>query len=266
MAPVRAILAAWTLLTIVPLPRAIARRLHPEDWAHGAAAFPLVGLVVGAIVAGVAHVAIDLLGPYAGAAVAVVAGAILTAGLHLDGLADCADALGARGSGEGQRRRRLEILRDSATGAYGTLALASALLLQTTTIATLSLAGATGMVVAIVLAAVLARTAGIVHARLLPSARPLGLGAAFRVHRDALAAAVTLTLLLTGGIAAFWVADQHELAGIAEPAAALGGTALALALTTRLAHTHLGGRTGDTIGATIALAETFALIGFLAAR
>lgn len=266
MAALRAIVAAWTLLTIVPLPRTVTRRLHPEDWAHGAAAFPLVGLVLGVLVAGVAHIAIDLLGPYAGAAVAVVAGAILTAGLHLDGLADCADALGARGSGEAQRRRRLEILRDSATGAYGTLALASALLLQVTTIAALSLAGATGMAAAIVLAAVLSRTAGLLHARLLPSARPLGLGAAFRVHRDALAVAALSAVVALAGISALWVVDQHELAGLAEPAAALGGAALALALTTRLAHSRLGGRTGDTIGATIVVAEVFALIGFLAAR
>lgn len=266
MAAFRAILAAWTLLTVVPLARPLARRLHPEDWGHGAAAFPLVGLVLGALIAGIAHVAIDLLGPYAGAGVAVVASAVLTAGLHLDGLADCADALGARGSGEAQRRRRLEILRDSATGAYGTLAIASALLLQTTTVAALSLAGATGMVAALVLAAVLGRTAGIVHARLLPSARPLGLGASFRVHRNALAIASLTALLIVGAISALWVADQHELAGLAEPAAAVGGAMLALALTTRLAHTRVGGRTGDTIGATIVLAEVFALVGFLAAR
>ncbi|MBO9533873.1 MAG: adenosylcobinamide-GDP ribazoletransferase [Solirubrobacteraceae bacterium] len=266
MRAARAVAAAWSLLTILPLPRSVSRRLEASDWARCGAAFPLVGLALGLLVAAIAHVGIDLLGTEAGAAVAVIASAILTAGLHLDGLADCADALGARGSGEAQRRRRLDILRDSATGAYGALALISALLLQTTTIASLSLAGATGMVVALTLALPLARTAGVVHAALLLPARRSGLGASFAVSRGALITALVGALLITGAISAAWVVDQHELRGLAEPVAALVGAAVAVAVTTRLAAAKLGGRTGDTIGATIVLAETLALLGFLAAR
>lgn len=264
MRALRAIGAAWSLLTIVPIPGALGRRLGPEDWSRSAAAFPLVGLVLAALLAVFGHVAVDALGATAGAALTVAASAILTAGLHLDGLADACDALGARGSGDDQRQRRLEIMRDSGTGTYGTLALIFALLLQTTALATLAIAGGAAFALALLIALPLGRTAGIVHAAQLQPARSSGLGASFAAPPAALLVAGVLTVVLWGGAAAVWVADQDVLDAIDAPIMAVTGALLALGATTRLARAKLGGRTGDTIGATIVVAETLALLGFLA--
>lgn len=90
-------------------------------------AFPIVGLVVGLIAAAVGQVLLGF-----GAPSVIVAGAVLlimvlvTGALHEDGLADVADGLGGGHSVE----RKLEIMRDSSTGAYGVIALVFSLLLR----------------------------------------------------------------------------------------------------------------------------------------
>jgi adenosylcobinamide-GDP ribazoletransferase len=230
------------LLTVLP----VRARTDPHGLGGGAAWFPAVGALVG-LGAGAIRVAAEpTLGAGVAAVLAVAALVAITGGLHQDGLADCADALGAR---EG-RERRLAVMRDSSTGAFGTLALALWALLYVAALAALPRHDA---IHALVVAAALGRWAAVVHSAASFSARTEGLGAAFVPGRMGLAAA-------TGSAAALAIA-----LGPAAGAAALGAAALVAAGTTAWARAAVGGHTGDTLGATVALAEVtsvLVLLGF----
>ena len=233
---------ALAFLTVVPVR---TRALGPRGLAGAAAWFPLVGAAVGAL-AGGARAAFDpLLGPTPATLLALAALVGITGALHQDGLADTADGLGARGD----RERRLAAMRDSALGAYGVLALIAWALLMLAALQPLPVHKAVGALIA---AAALARWAALLHAVAAPSARMDGLGAQFHPGRAALAAA-TLTALAVAGLAA------GSLPGLAATAAALAAAALSV-LTARRA---LGGRTGDTLGATVALAELLVCLTLL---
>ena len=109
-------MAAAMILTRIPVP-------WPEDLTPNTArsywAFPLIGIAVAIlpVFIGTALAASGL--PLMAAAAVIVLGIIiLTGGLHQDGLADLADGLGGRDA-----QHRLQIMRDSSIGSYGTLAL-----------------------------------------------------------------------------------------------------------------------------------------------
>src|SRR5690606_38917534 len=115
---VRRLALALSFLTRLPLARIAGDEV---DVGRAVAVFPPVGVALGTIVAGVAWLLADRLPASVLAVLLVALIAALTGGLHLDGLADTFDALGASGDAE----RRLAVLRDSRIGAHG----ASALLL-----------------------------------------------------------------------------------------------------------------------------------------
>jgi adenosylcobinamide-GDP ribazoletransferase len=233
--------AAFAFLTIVPVPASAAS----ADLSFGVAWFSLVGAAVGALAGGVRVLAGLALGPTAATVLAMIALVIVTGALHQDGLADTADGLGARGS----RARRLEVMRDSSTGAFGALALiAWALLLY----ATLTSLDGDRALRALVVACALARWAALVHAAATSPARSDGLGAALHVGRVALAVATLLA-----AIAALAVC------GLAPGAAAIGASAVVAALSVVFARRTLGGRTGDTLGATVAIAEVVVCVVLL---
>ncbi|MEU4222627.1 adenosylcobinamide-GDP ribazoletransferase, partial [Actinoplanes sp. NPDC026623] len=111
---------ALTTLTVLPVR---AGRVDRRAAAVAMSVAPLVGALLGAVLAGL----FVLLGqgPVA-AAVTVAAGALLTRGLHLDGLADTVDALGSYRD----RERALEIMKKPDIGPFGVAAIALALLIQ----------------------------------------------------------------------------------------------------------------------------------------
>ena len=90
---------------------------HPEDeTAIGRSVpwFPVVGSLVGAAT-GLVYLGLDdVIAPSTAAIVAVAVGAVITGGLHEDGLADTFDGLGGP-----DPARRLEIMRDSRIGTFG---------------------------------------------------------------------------------------------------------------------------------------------------
>jgi adenosylcobinamide-GDP ribazoletransferase len=178
--------------------------------------------------------------PLVGALVALVWVAI-TGALHLDGLADCCDALLATTSHE----RRLEILRDPRHGTFGVVGLVLALLLK-------SLAAGMVTPMALLLAPVWARWMLLFAAR-QPQARSEGMGASFAagVTSEVLvvAAALPVLLLFFGG--------GHGLAG-----AALA-TATMLALV-EFSKRRLGGVTGDVYGLVVEACEVVMLLAFAA--
>lgn len=242
----RQLAAATTFLTRVPLGRRVA--VGAGDIARGAWAFPLVGagagLVAGGVVDGLEHVVPPLLA----AALGVAVGALVTGAMHHDGLADAADALGGW-----SRERSLEIMRDHAVGAYGTLALVLVVLVDVAALG--SLAGEADVAVLAAAAFASARAAMLPLALVLPSARPGsgqgrvldGMGRARAAAGLALAAAV----VLAAGVDAFW--------GML----AVGLTTLACGLFCRR---WLGGLTGDLLGATAKLGESAFLVVVVAVR
>ncbi len=213
--------------------------------AAAARAFPIAGAILGLILAGLYHIAI-LLGFNAllAAALVLAASALLTGALHEDGLADCCDALGARGN----RDSKLAILRDSRIGSFGTLGLIFASLIKIAALSELARPGfAAGALIA---AHALARAVlPMILYRLAP-ARSDGLGhGAGRPER----ADVSWSLGLGFAIAILAVTPIPALAAIA---AALAAAFLVGALARR----HLGGHTGDVLGAAEQMAEIAILV------
>ncbi len=227
---------AITLLTAVPLPGSRAAAEVPGRRTAAAALCwaPFLGLALGGVAAGVllacraAHT-----GSLLAAVLAIAVLAILTRGLHLDGLADLADGLGSRKPAE----QALEIMKQSDVGPFGVVTLVLTLLVQVSALARAEQLGRGPL--AIVAAAMTARLAITLACRRgVPAARPGGLGSlvAGTVH-PATAAALGLAAI-GGGLALGWI----------YAAAIAVGLALSLALTS-LAVRRLGGITGDVLGA-----------------
>ncbi len=208
------------------------------------AAYPFVGLVLGVLIMLAYWVSQAILPPLVSAALIVVTWAVLTGGLHLDGWADCCDALPATVTQE----RRLEILKDPRLGSFGGIGLALLLMCKFAAVASLPHASTTP-ISALILAPTLGRWAIVNVAAVFPLARPDGMAAHFRAglsRRElmwvTLTAALVCGALGWGGLVAF--------VGAAVTAIALG----------RWATSRLGGVTGDVYGATCELVEVVVLV------
>src|SRR5436190_2134265 len=189
MQAVRPFLAAVAFLTRIP----IRLQIDGADVARGAVFFPLVGAGIGAAVGGTVYGLAQVLPALPAAALGIAVGVVLTGALHLDGLADTADALGGM-----TRDRALEIMRDHRIGAYGAIALMLDLLVKTTALAGLANGG--HVVRSALAAGALSRAVPVVLGRSLRSVREDGAGAAFRVSTTAacLAALIGGALALVG--------------------------------------------------------------------
>ncbi len=248
-------LAFGTLTAIrVPAPRVVDRGV-----ARGAMLLaPAVGLVLGALAVVVLDgvrllapdsrpaVGVDLLA----AVLAVGALALLTRGLHLDGLADTADGLGVKGAGPDAASRRLEVMRAPDVGAFGVATTVLVLLVEVAALTVCSTAGAG--TVGLLGAMVLSRLAATWCATpLLSPARTDGLGSV--VSRTVpVAAALAVTLLTAAGLVVLGLLDDDggpRLALALVGAAVLGlGAAATVVLR---AVRRFGGVTGDLIGAAV---------------
>ncbi len=95
--------------------------------AHSAWTFPIVGALIGTILAAEFLVLQTFFPPALSAVIIVGTWVIMTGGLHLDGWTDCWDALAAPVSVE----KRFEILKDSRLGTFGALGLILLLAVKT---------------------------------------------------------------------------------------------------------------------------------------
>lgn len=231
----RSFLGAVSLLTRIPA-RGDADTERTVPW------LPIVGALIGAEVAGV-YAALGLaVAPLPSATVAIVAGILLTGALHEDGLADTADAFGARVD----RERTLEIMKDPHNGTFGVLALAASVFARIAAVAGMNPAAAA---VALPAAHALGRSTSAVLMWLLPSAGD-GLGARYsaRVARRHAGTAYVSGLAVAFGLLGPWGAAGALIAGVAS---AVAGS---------LALRKIGGVTGDVLGAAEQLAEVGILL------
>ena len=193
------------------------------------------------------------------AVLAVGALALLTRGLHLDGLADTADGLGVKGVDSGVVERRLAVMRAPDVGAFGAVTLVLVVLAQVVALAACTAAGLG------VMALVLATTTGRLGATWcctvgVPSARPEGLGAtvAGSVPRAA-AAAATVAVLAGAVLLGRLGAEDGVRRSLVLVVAVLAGLAAGALLLHRCV-TRLGGITGDVLGAVVELTTTAVLL------
>ena len=237
-----AFVAALQFLTIWPWPRRAMR--SPEEIGSSAIFFPVVGLLLGVALALLDFFLERFASPGLAAVLVVALLAWLTRGLHLDGLGDTFDGLGAGG----ERERVLRIMDDSHSGAVGLIAIVLVLLLKIHALESIE----TGRWRALLTAPLLARWAMVLLAYRSQSAKP-GLGAAFLEHLNGkhVLIATVVTFIAAGAL--------------------LGGTAIALVVWVALLsfvskhyfHRRLGGVTGDTFGALGEVGEASVLV-FLA--
>lgn len=246
--PSRELAAAFGQLTRIPLGRFLP---HPAtvDQAAAVWAYPVVGLCVGTVSGVVYEVAIRLgMTPLLAAAWGLAANALLTGGLHEDGLADTADGLG----GGHTPARRLDIMRDSRIGSYGALALVLALLIRASAIAAIAPART---LVAFAVAGMLGRAAMVLVMRGIAPARPDGQAASLGMiprgpARAAGAIAIFGVLVLVRLRLAIWLLLATAVVGL---------------LWSRLLRRAIGGYTGDTLGTVEIFVECLALT-MMAAR
>jgi adenosylcobinamide-GDP ribazoletransferase len=240
---VRGLILALQFLTRLPTPR--VPDFRPEELAASAGWFPVVGALVGVAVAGAVIVG-ALVDPWLGAFAGLLVWVWITGALHLDGLADLADALGAA---HRDPQRLLEVLRDPHIGTFGVVAIVLALLAKLVLLALvakhLALPGAApaAPVAALALVAAWARFGAVVWSQTLP---PLAPGSAERFAWHARRAS-----LVGWAIALLAVTFWLFLPLVAAP--------LALGLWWVLLKRRLGGMTGDCLGAGVEACETVLL-------
>ena len=239
---------ALSFLTILPV--APSRGLQDTDFGRTSAFFPLTGWLIGAFLLAAAWLAdwarLDTL---VTATVLVGFEAWLTRGLHLDGLADLFDGLG----GGDVPERRLAIMKDSATGAFGVIGLVCILLIKVNCLSVL-LADFAGNAILLAASPAAARLAmaGLAFNSVYP--RQNGTGHAFvgKVKGSDLLIGIIMTFPV---VAAGWV-------GVVVAFAAQ----LPALWLRRKAHRAFGGVTGDVLGASCELGEAagwFAALVFL---
>ncbi|MEB4593487.1 adenosylcobinamide-GDP ribazoletransferase [Candidatus Thiothrix sp. Deng01] len=232
---------AWLAVAFLTrLPTPDLGKLEAEDFAHSALFYPWVGALVGALLC-----LPWLLFPHAPAlllaAILTALWAGLTGGLHLDGLADSADAwLGGFGDEEKTHR----ILKDPLTGAAGVIAVVSVMLLKFAALAAL-LEGGQGLL--ILCAPIMGRALILLLFLTTPYVRAGGLASAVTTHLPRATAWGTASACLAAGIVVSAWGTAAMLTGFW--------------LLRRLMLQRLQGCTGDTAGATVECGEMFWLVG-----
>lgn len=232
---------AWKFLTIFPGPA--FRGKSPVRLGSSLPWFPLVGLILGAILMGLDQM-FDLFLPHlVNSALLLATLVILTGALHLDGFIDTCDGFAVKSSAAD----RLKVMADSYAGGFGVCGGACLLILKMSCIVSLP---DELRAVGLLLTPALARW-GVTYAILaFPSAREGGLGDLFRQGTSwTMMPAVTMIALVIASAFLSWIGP-----------ALVAGLWLVTFFIARGLSARLGGLTGDTYGAIIELSEVAVLM------
>jgi len=232
---------AVTFLTRLPLP--ITAEVTPVDLQASMGWYPLVGLVLGAVGAGLFAVGRLLFPAPVVAALVIILLEAFTGALHLDGFMDTCDGLG---SGK-PRERALEIMKDSRVGAMGVFGAVAVIVLKVAALATFATPQA-ALVLCIGWPA--ARALPIWNVSLFPYARAAGTGGAFTEGKSQWA---LIFATLSAVIIAVFFGGVHGLLLL------LLAILLTLLIQANIAL-KLHGLTGDVYGMGIEMVETLVLL------
>ena len=232
---------ALQFLTRLPVPA--AHDVNDRHIGYSVLFYPLVGLIIGAVLATLHWLLIGT-PVLLTAALLLVTWILITGGLHLDGLADSADAWAG---GLRNRERTLAIMKDPCCGPMGVVALVALLIVK---FAALESLVSTGNWIALLIAPVLARTALPALFVTTPYVRANGLGTPIVAHLPrhgaiAVVGVVLLAIPLFAGLNGLWMA----VSGI-----------IVFATLRMMMIKRIGGTTGDTAGALVELLETTLLV------
>ena len=241
------LIIAFSTYSRIPMPQVA---WSDENRRYVMCFFPLVGAAVGVCMALWLWLSSALaLGPLLRCAVGAVIPLLVTGGIHMDGLMDTSDAL----SSWQTRERRLEILKDTHTGAFAVMACAGYLLLSAAALSELTIASALPLLAVFVFSRALCAA----FMTVLPSARTGGMldGFAQAAERRMvrLSCGVYALLCLAAWLAAGWLT-----ALLCACAAAL------LALWYRgMCTKYFGGITGDLAGWLIQMTELWLMMALV---
>ncbi|QOJ23629.1 MAG: adenosylcobinamide-GDP ribazoletransferase [Gammaproteobacteria bacterium] len=238
---IKPFLVAIQFLTRLPV--RLAAQLDEKDLGYSLLFYPLVGAMIGFILVGIGWLMTGV-PPLVASALLVTAWIILTGGLHLDGLADSADAwIG----GLGDRDKTMAIMKDPNCGPAGVSAIVLITLLKFVSLYTLTIANEW---TAIILATVLARTLLPLLFLTTPYVRKNGLGsplAAFQPRRWSI-----VVIIVTFVLIFFLTVNRYLWLALA--------AIITFLFLRHLMLRRIGGTTGDTAGALVEIAETAILL------
>jgi len=234
-------LAALSFLTVIPLPR--RREVSPEQVGRSTGYFPVVGIIIGLILAGLYWLLRLILPSAVVSGLLLICLVVLTGGLHLDGFVDTCDGI----AGHKTPEARWQVMHDSRAGAFGIVGVCCLLIVK---YVSLNSVPDSLMMATLVLMPVVSRWAMVYAVFAYPYARPSGLGKVFKemASRRRLAIATLVALAV--------VIPWFRLAGLV---IMLGVWVIVVAMAAYLKR-KFSGLTGDTYGAINEVAEVGVLI------
>lgn len=242
-------LAALKFLTIIRLP--LRREATPEELGRSQVYFPVVGIIIGLILAGLNWLLGLALPPPVVNVLLIASLAGITGALHLDGFADTCDGIGGHKTVEA----RWQVMRDSRVGGFGVIGVCLLLLVKYISLNSVPQPLVT---LTLIIMPVISRWAMVYALFVYPYARREGLGTVFKQQASpkgfslatitALAVATLLTLLPN-------IAYSY-LAGLV----VMGGTWIIITFVAAYLKSKFAGLTGDNYGAINEVAEVTVLI------
>ncbi len=234
----RGFFSALAFLTVIPVPDSLKSR---RDYGMFCG-YPAAGLTIGVLLAAAAAGAEWLFPPLVAAVFLAAVSVVLTGAIHLDGLADCADAF----YGRRDREKVLSILKDPRIGTMGGAAIGLSLLVRAASFYSLP---AAMLVTALPVLSMFSRSIVLAAMRVLPYVR-------------------AETGIISAGAAARPVPLLPAAFGVTAAAVLLplpvGAALIACIFFWRLSWKKIGGCTGDVLGATIEIAEIVFLLALTA--
>lgn len=247
----RPLLVAVQFMTRLPLPKSILKEVdyQPEQLGKSVVMYPVVGLIIGAVLALIA-MGLNTFAPQLQtivvAALVLFIWVLLTGALHLDGLSDSADAWVG---GYGDKDKTLAIMKDPYCGPAGVSIIVITLLVK--------FAALTAVIgqswISLLIAPVIARSAVIVLFMSTPYVRKDGIGASHAAHLPKVLAWLMLGLVVLG--CGYFL--QFKVLWLL-----LAVMVVFLLLRYLMVH-RIGGTTGDTAGGVIEVIEVVVLLALV---